>query len=284
MRRTSRPKREGNVSTDDDKLLGAFARFLELQATLGADHAREQQLSAAEGSRLADDDKATHPIQISQFVSYCLMQAADMAESSRAMLRRDDGTIELPLVALYPLLRAQIESASMAAWVLAPEDRRTRVVRRLQAGHDELTFDTALVKSGLVGKTAAETHDTVRKEATRRKAHRQHLRDVAAANGIFADEYENCRPSWETIVRDAGEALGIEHEKLVFMWRLASGFTHPSMRRGALGLAFSDIETNDGIVRGTLSARSDWMLMILAISHRATHAAVAKWHDSKATP
>ncbi|GAA1223325.1 hypothetical protein [Rhodoglobus aureus] len=272
---------KGRPTAVDEELTTHFARFLDLQASLSDTHVREQRSPAAKSSSLGLDDAATNPVQISHFVSYCLMQAVDMANSMRAMILREDGSLEVPVMALYPLVRAQIEGASMAAWVLAPPDRRTRILRRLQAGHDELTQDAALVRSSLGGKSATETSHVLRMEAQRQKAHKLHLRAVAAAQGIDPKEYENSRPSWETIVREAGEALGIENCKLVMMWRLASGFTHPSQRRGAIGLAHSSPEIDGNIVRSVLSARTDFTLTIIAISHRATDAALNKWHSAK---
>lgn len=272
---------EGKPIEVEEEHAEHFAAFLDLQAKLSDAHAREQELAASASSTLASDDIATNPVQISHFVSYCLMQAVDMGRSMRAMVRRDDGSLEVPVVALYPLLRAQIESASLAAWVLAPLEQRTRVLRRLQAGHDELTHDAAFVKSSLCGHSAAESNSVLRKNALRQSSHKRHLRTVAAAHDIDAREYENSRPPWETIVREGGEALGIQNAKFVMVWRLASGFTHPSLRRGSIGLAFSPAEVGGDVVRGVLSPRIDWMLTIIAISHRATDTAIGLWHDSK---
>jgi hypothetical protein len=269
------------IEQEGTHLTALFTDVLKRQAALSDIHDRVQKPRAQQRSVMAADNTATNPMQTEHFVSYCLMQAADFGRAMEPMVRAKDGSLEVPIMALYPLVRAQIESASMAMWVLAPGDRRTRILRRLQAAHDELIHERALTKSALKGRPASEVNDLLRKEARRQKLHKSYLRAIAAANAIEPQEYENTLPSWESIVRLAGEAMGLRDDALVVVWRLASGFTHPSFRRGASVLEFSHLDSDGNILSGTLSTRTEWMISVVAVGARATERATERWRELK---
>jgi hypothetical protein len=269
------------IEQEGDDLTVLFTDVVRQQSSLSDAFDRVQKPRAQQRSVMAADNTATNPMQTEHFVSYCFMQAVDLGRAMEPMVRGKDGSLELPIMALYPLVRAQIESASMAMWVLAPSDRRTRILRRLQAGHDELIHERALTKSALKGRPVSEVNDLLRKEAVRQKRHKAYLRAIAAANAIEPSEYENTLPSWESIVRLAGEAMGLRDDALVVVWRLASGFTHPSFRRGASVLEFSHLDSNGNVLSGTLSTRTEWMISVIAIGGRATGKAMERWRDLK---
>ncbi len=271
----------GSLIEEGGELPTLFVHILEKQAALSDNYDRIQKPEPPERSVLAADNRATNPMQLDHFVSYCLMQAVDLGRAMRTMLRDDDGSLLIPIMALYPLVRAQIESASLAMWVMAPEDRRTRVLRRLQAAHDELAHERALTKSALKGRSASETAELLRKEARRQKRHKGYLRAIAEANSIKPVEYESTLPSWEAIVRSAGEAMNLKDDGLVVVWRLASGFTHPSFRRGASVLEFSKSGSEGNIMSGVMSTKTEWMVSAVSIGGRAAGLAMERWRDLK---
>ncbi|MFD7871503.1 hypothetical protein ACFV3I_13525 [Microbacterium sp. NPDC059771] len=271
----------GTLIHEQQDLAAVFEEVVRRQDALRDAYDRLQRPPAQARSVIAADNQATNPMQLERFISYCIMQAVDLGRSMHSMVRAEDGTLQLPIMALYPLVRAQIESASMAMWVLAPPDRRTRVLRRLQAGHDELIHERALTKSALSGRAVSEVNSLLRQEARRQKRHKAYLRAIATANSIKPDEYENTFPTWETVVREAGQVPKLRDDALVVVWRLASGFTHPSFRRGASVPEFSGLDSDGNVLRGTLSTKTEWMISVVSIAGRATGLALERWRDLK---
>lgn len=271
----------GSLIEEGGELPALFVHILDKQAALSDTYDRIQGPRPSERSVMGADNTATNPMQLEHFVSYCLMQAIDLGRAMRAMLRDDDGSLLIPIMAAYPLVRAQIESASLAMWVMAPEDRRTRVLRRLQAAHDELAHERALTKSASKGRGASEVADILRKEARRQKTHKGYLRAIAQANSIEPVEYENALPGWESIVRSAGESMGLKDDGLVVVWRLASGFTHPSFRRGASVLEFAHSDSTGNVMTGVMSTKTEWMVSAVSVAGRAAGLAMERWRDLK---
>jgi len=106
-----------------------------------------------------------------------------------------------------------------------PADRRTRVLRRLQVAHDELSHNRALTKSAVKGYSPSEVASILRKEAINQERQNGYLRAVAKANGIDRVEYENSLPAWHVIVCEAGKAMDLPNDALLVVWRFASGLT-----------------------------------------------------------
>ncbi|MBN8204886.1 hypothetical protein JF550_02815 [Microbacterium esteraromaticum] len=272
----------GNILIGEDAESSAiFELALTRQAALNETHERVQAARAQAASVMGADNTATNPLQVEQFVAYCLVQAVDLGRSMCAMTRSEDGTMELPLMAMYPLVRAQVESASMALWVMSGPDRRSRVLRRLQAAHDELIHEKALTNSALKGRSVSDEQRLRRSEALRQQKHKALIRAVGDANSIERDEYENALPGWEFIVRHASETMGLEKDELVVIWRLASGFTHPSFRRGASVLEFAPTDVEGNVLTGVLSTHTSWLASVVSFGAHAANRALDFWRDSK---
>lgn len=269
------------ILEEDGELLPLLTHVVERQNALGDQFDRIQKPRAQHASVMAADNQATNPLQLEQFVTYCMLQSADIGRSMRLMLRGDDGSLMVPIMALYPLVRAQIECAAMGMWLISPQDRRTRVLRRLQAGHDELTHERGLTKSALKGRSVSDAHEVMRKAVRGLKRQKAYLRAVAVANVISPSEYENSLPGWEEIVREAGETMRLENDALVVVWRLASGFTHPSFRRGASVLEFEESSADGNVLSGVLSGRTNWATSVMSIGARATEITMQRWREMK---
>jgi hypothetical protein len=89
-----------------------------------ADHPRP-----AGGSPLFADDERTHPYQTSHAAWHALSHAVDALHCLRSVLR-DAHTIHM--YASYALIRAALENASAAVWMLHPGRRTERISRRLR--------------------------------------------------------------------------------------------------------------------------------------------------------
>lgn len=268
------------IKEDDPSAARLLAHIVGQLDALASRFDSVQSIHAKPNSIDAADGLASNPLHVGQYVNYCLLAAADCCRSAAALVQQD-GELVLPVVALHPLLRSAIEHAAMAIWILDGDSRKVRVLRRLQAAHAELTHEKALITSAVVGRTTAEIQEALRQNAQAAKRQNSYMRAIAKANGIQSDDYENRLPSWEEIIRLAGEAIDIEHDRLVTMWRFASGLSHPSMRRGTLALDFLQEAEDGNVLSGVLSAKSEWVGAEMWITHRVVKAGVEAWARTK---
>lgn len=96
-------------------------------------------------SSLAVDDAAIYPLQVSSPSHIAILSSIDHLMTVATIVR--GGT--LPMVALVSLLRSALETACVAIYFLAPDDRATRVLRILRdayfqiADHEAMNADIA---------------------------------------------------------------------------------------------------------------------------------------------
>lgn len=258
---------------------------LESFAALERRHQRHSRIKAKPRSVSAVDGQSTHPVQIDHYISYCLLLAVDLGRSIRTLIAPDGKTIELPIAALYPLARSLIEASSAAIWVTAPDLRRDRIIRRLQVGHDELRFENDLVRAGVSGYGATDAARFTREQAQSHQHHLGLLRRVAARNVINDAEWLNAFPGWQDVVRAAGGAADISNDGLVVWWRLCSGFTHPSMRRGVSMLSrqeqSAELDPNGDVLSVVLTTRTDVLLGVLQAALIVCDIALGRWAEAK---
>lgn len=189
---------------DTLRLLGAVDGWL-ARIDPDAEHSRPTS-----GSPLRVDDERTHPFQTSHAVWHSLSHAVDPLHCLRSVLR-DARAIHM--YAPYALLRAALENASAAVWMLHPASRIERITRRLR-------FVALDVRSGekamrLLG-TSAPRPESERLDE---------LREIAKRAG--SDPGDAVRHvGYREIVDEAGKVLAPGSEGTLFVWRLCSGITH----------------------------------------------------------
>jgi hypothetical protein len=89
------------------------------------------------------------------------------------------------VIKTYPLARAAIESASMAVWMMAPHTRRDRVVRRLQAAHDDLVFERAFVAAAVSSGATVSKQQAMKRAASKDAKHlKTRMREIARVYNI----------------------------------------------------------------------------------------------------
>lgn len=88
------------------------------------------------GSAMAGDDTATDPFRVSTVAWHSITAAVDHIRCFRDSLitNRTPASIEtlVRTHSQYTLLRAALENASLAVWLLAADDRAERITRRLR--------------------------------------------------------------------------------------------------------------------------------------------------------
>jgi hypothetical protein len=164
----------------------------------------------AGGSPLHTDDDRTHPFQTSHVAWHSLSHAVDALHCLRSVLG-EARTIHM--YAPYALIRAALENASAAVWMLHPGNRVERITRRLRfRALDVCSGERALRPVGY--STLPPKSDLL-----------NGLRDIAKRAGADADDAVR-HVGYREIVNEAGKALASGALATVFVWQLCSGMTH----------------------------------------------------------
>lgn len=164
------------------------------------------------GSSLNGDDKATAPHQLSHRAHLAIFTAVEHQAALRAHVH-DART--LFGAASFTLLRAAVENAAVAVWLLAPKPRPERVMRSLQLRWQELGYqESVATENGLVPKRPfADRRDELRKQAIR-------LTRNQGLNGRMMKP-----PPINEIIASVDTELGTTPQTLA-VWRICSGLAH----------------------------------------------------------
>lgn len=221
------------------------------------DRSRGIQPSPEPGSSLTGDDKATDPVQLSHAVVEVLISAADHLETVRLVVQEQH---VLPARGVFTLLRAALENAAVAVWLLTPTSREDRVFRLLRwewAGAQDEASALELM--------AGMTDDPVRSAEIGRNAvdgrvkQKGMLQDLARARGWGADRLSQvcANPKgFGEIVWEAGEAAqGLTGDRAKWVWTICSGLAH-SRRWAVLGFLKREVTpgANDDLKNLKISA------------------------------
>ncbi|MFD6817722.1 hypothetical protein ACFWCH_12445 [Microbacterium sp. NPDC060132] len=195
------------------------------------------QLRAKPTSELGDDDRRTSWLHLSHYVASCMSMATDNLAATKQLLLPDEEQLEHRVTAHFPLLRAALESASTALWLLRPDVQRDRIVRLLQLRTTDIGYDLTLIKAAAKladlstpqGRSASQA--AIRGVVARRKRHMQQMTKIAEAEGISVDDYTGGAPGHGVIVEQATDYPDLNGGYASTVWRLISGLTHPSPLR-----------------------------------------------------
>ena len=216
---TQRPTNGSRQSPDEAENEGSRLLAVELAPRIDALQARVETAAAAtvaDRSPLAGDDRASRPFQLSHAAWYSIVHAADNLQALRALTVRGEAprvqVLTYPYAA-YPLLRAAIENASAALWLLAPMSRDVRLTRRFQH----------LLQDSRMGDEAAAL---LGHESTTHKKRLARLEEVIANRPDVHLSACKRGVGYRSIVRAAAEGNGTDPDIAEVIWRLLSGLTH----------------------------------------------------------
>jgi hypothetical protein len=174
-------------------------------------------MPVAAGAPLAGDDRWSDPFQMSHAVGSALVIAVDHAHCLR---RAVEGCVncaptELALLlnSYYSLLRGAMENAARAIWLLAPEQRAERVLRRLRLQAGNVIQSDALCEVGAFPRKKPKADRLQRVEEI---AQRSSISPAAAVKP----------PSNREIVRSAGEYIAHNAGHAEVVWRACSAASH----------------------------------------------------------
>lgn len=185
------------------KLRGPYTAVVEPRSSLQLD---DRYLGAWRGASLAQG----------------AMGAAVDALQTLKFVAIENGVI--PMTALYPLLRAVVESAALAIFLLSPRSRDERLRRSYCVAADDARLRSIFEKQH-ANAGAAKKLDGVRAEIRELLAERGTLGDPAAFQFVRV-EYSDLVAK-AGVVLDADPVVRVESEMtLLALWQLLSGLSH----------------------------------------------------------
>lgn len=201
------------VSTNEEQRLFAemFKHLDKIEPWLKRIDPAGPTAAPRERSVMRRDDKETHPYRMSDAAWHALSHAVDHLHCLRALLK--DAHL-MHMYAPYSLARAALENASAAVWLLAPDDRSERILRRLR-------FAALDIRGGeeakrLVGATSGPKSEADRLDEVRALARRRGIDEKAAVKRVTYGE----------IVKLAGDTTPLGHVPFLITWRMCSGIAH----------------------------------------------------------
>jgi hypothetical protein len=168
------------------------------------------------GSALAGDDRLTSPYELSHAAWRAICQAVDNLHALRSITVVGDHehvNVNTHPYAAYPLIRAALENASQAAWLVGPSNRNVRLTRRFRL---LLTDATNLDKVAGLTRVGSNDERGTRWERVRPTAEAREL-DLAECQRHVGNA---------AFVRGAAEVVGGEPDQAEALWRALSGLSH----------------------------------------------------------
>jgi hypothetical protein len=164
----------------------------------------------APGSAKRGDDPRAHPYELSHAAWHSLGHAVDHLCCLRALL--GDAKV-VPMYAPFSLVRAVLENACSAVWMLQPHARTERLARRLR-------FAITDIRNG------EEVKELTGQPGPRPQQERiDEIRAIAARAGI-GEASVSRGPGYKEIVQAAGGGSGPAADVIYLSWKLCSGMAH----------------------------------------------------------
>ncbi|GHJ48222.1 hypothetical protein Cs7R123_55640 [Catellatospora sp. TT07R-123] len=201
------------------KLGGALGIVRQWEQIMGTDSGAWE---AAPGSDLEGDDGLSDPIQVSSAAWTAVTAAVSHLGTLRDSLFHHVGQDEVKAwVHIYgqpALIRCAIENASRALWLLQPEQREERILRRLRADYEERRQLVAVAHelgSSLKGGDM--------------KSYEDRMKPVLIKAGVSLSKLRRS-PSYGDIVKEAGALTPVGAKTALVIWKACSALAHGELR------------------------------------------------------
>lgn len=200
------------------------------------------------GSSLSGDDAKVPTLRVSSAAYQCFTHAVDHLHAVQALVF--DAKV-IHTYAPYSLLRAAVEAAGEAIWLLGPKSRQERIRRCLKRAYENVSKGKEFMDlSGLQpsGRTHAERV--------------QEIRDLATQHGL--DPNDVCgRWSTQRQLKYVDEAVDDGEAFAQILWQICSGFAH-GREWATLGLLERTVHSQvDNVVQLRLSTSTEVLLNML---------------------
>jgi hypothetical protein len=215
------------------------------------------QPAPRDGSDLADDDASLHPYQVSHAAWAAISAAVSHLGVLRDSLFTPAGparvTARIHTHGQLALVRGALETASRAVWLLEPDDRQVRLLRRLQQEWAE---------SRQIEEVRREMGEPAKSKADRFAL----LSPLAQQAGIDLAAIKEAA-EYTTIVRAAGQHIDIDPAVTVVIWKACSSLAHGEAR-GQIAYLTKEIlgESSPGVAQVQVTGN---LLLLTAGVHAA---------------
>ncbi|UTX53374.1 hypothetical protein [Leucobacter aridicollis] len=190
-----------------------------------------------ENSEWAADQRVTGPWMLSTSVFSALHHAGDSINTLREMLGGNE-RIVLPYMAHFAVARSGIEAASLAIWLLAPDQQPERIDRHIREIWREVNEESKIYASAIEISESdpayrlSMTVDTARKDRKKRNnQHKRYIRDMARAHGLKDPCEMRHAVGFREITGAAAQSAGISSAIGEMVWSELSSLSHPSTLR-----------------------------------------------------
>lgn len=199
------------MNDDDGRYLAQLLEVLAQSESWAAriDSAAEPSRPAP-GSPLRGDDDRAHPYELSHAAWHSLSHAVDHLGCLRALV---GDARAVHMFAPYSLVRAALENASAAVWMLQPPRRTDRLARRLRFAVTDIRNGEQVKQ--LTGQPGPRSEQD-RMDEVRAIASRAGIDETAVKRGATYSE----------IVKAVGDASGPAATMIYLSWKLCSGIAH----------------------------------------------------------
>lgn len=201
------------------------------------------------GSSLSGDDAKVPTLQVSSAAYQCFTHAVDHLHAVQALL------FEAKVIhtyAPYSLLRAAVEAAGEAIWLLEPSSRQERIRRCLKRAYENVSKGKEFMELSGLQPSGRSHAERVRE-----------IRDLATQHGL--DPNDVCgRWSTQRQLKYVDEVVGDDDEALAQnLWQICSGFAH-GREWATLGLLERTVHSQVGnVVQLRLSSSTEVLLNML---------------------
>jgi hypothetical protein len=232
------PDEEGRQLRSVLGVLGVVARWESRTGSSG-------QQAPRDGSDLAKDDISLHPYRVSDAGWAAISAAVSHLGVLRDSLFTQTGpvafTARLHTHGQLTLVRGALETASRAVWLLEPDDRQDRLLRRLQQEWDE---------SRQLEEVRREMGEPAKSKAERSNQ----LSPLAEQAGVDPAAIKE-KADYTTILRVAGRHIDIDPAATVVIWKACSSLAHGEVR-GQLAYLTKEIlgEASPGVSQVQVTA------------------------------
>lgn len=213
------------------------------------------------GSSLALDARHLGPYRGGGLYRSALNSSFDALRTVRLILDREDRTY--PMSGLYPLLRAGLENAALAAYLLGPKERDERLLR----AWNEIAGEVRLQHK-------FSSHFDIERADTRRERWRTEINELLrsrpsverTATQLRQEQISAVVDEADAIVRSDPASVRLQHAMpLLAIWQLLSGLSHGRHWAAFTALARSSpVPTvDDNIVTVQMTTRAGVVSMAL---------------------
>ncbi|SDS53073.1 hypothetical protein [Microterricola viridarii] len=208
---SARERNIESVQSDEVEARG-MQRLMEAEARLERWETTLEQLPVMSGSALAGDDIATPYEALSQQAISSFKVALDHLRTVTLVIVKTEA---MPVLASFTLIRAALEAAGQALWLMGPTSRDERVLRSLQLSLEERRDLYAAEAEGTGSDTRLPADDKVLARLQELQSRRVGL------NGRSLNV-----PTITKRLKQSDEYAGDQSISLLVAWKLASGMAH----------------------------------------------------------